>query len=403
MRDDVRKSRPRRHRRTDGEPVPILRAAHLLPYLNVLRGLGAPWVGELRRAKLPTALMEKPDAYLPLLRSLEFLAACERNTADLAPRGAQQLGTQQLCSAARSAIGAAPTLYAALRALERVVDVEATCLLWWMELDASVKLCGHARIASGVRGRHFVEWHQNLALVKLVRTYAGPEWYPDVMAFESDVPVTRFVREQFPDTHFLTGQSSSWIGVPGALLSLPAWQPRAPSGRAPTVSQAAAPRNFADSFRALLKTYLAEGPPTIQGAADIAHTSVRTLQRRLARIGKSYSDLLDEIRLEAAAQLLTESASNVIDIAYELGYSEASSFSRAFRRLAGLSPRQYRRARSCPPVANELSPAARLPSASDTAAGRRNAGSKLRPTARASAMRLLCLAALVLHLAPGVL
>jgi AraC-like DNA-binding protein len=374
----------------DGEPVPIVRAAHLLPYLNVLRGLGAPWAGELRRAKLPTVLMDKADAYLPLLRSLEFLAACEREIPDLAPRGAQQLGTEQLCAAARSAISAAPTLYAALRALERVVEFEATRLRWWMELDATVKLCSHARIALGVRGRHFVEWHQNLALVNLVRTYAGPEWYPRVIAFESDVAVTRFVRERFPDTHFLTRQSSSWISAPGALLSLPAREPQAASGTAATVAQAAPPRNFADSFRALLKTYLAEGPPTIQGAAEIAHTSVRTLQRRLARIGKSYSDLLDEIRLEAAAQLLTESASNVIDIAYELGYSEASSFSRAFRRLAGLSPRQYRRVLSRPvPVANDLPPAARLSSPSDSAAGRRNAGSKLRPTAaRASAMRL---------------
>jgi AraC-like DNA-binding protein len=327
------------------EPIPVFRAAHLLPYLTVLREAGVPWDAELRRARLPGSFADKPDTYLPLLRVLRFLAACERGVEDLALRGTQRLGSDQLSASGVRALGGAPTLRTALQSLHEVVGIEATRLLWRMDSGRTVRLCAHAAISREAKGRHFVEWHQNIALVKLVRAYAGPEWRPDAMAFESDIAVTRHARELFPETRFLTRQRSCWISVPCGLLSLPASDTRRRAARLGERAASLPPvRDFVDSLRALLKTYLAEGAPTIMSAADIADTSVRTLQRRLARAGMCYSDLLDEIRFEAAEQLLTDSASDVSEIAYELGYAEASSFSRAFRRLAGLSPRQYRHA-----------------------------------------------------------
>jgi AraC-like DNA-binding protein len=343
--------------RGSGEPVPVFRAAHLLLYLTALRELGFPWAGELHRAKLPTMLIERPDAYLPLLRGLEFLAACERRIDDLAVLGARRLGTEQMSAAVVAAIDGAPTLHAALRSLRNVLGLEATRIIAWMDFGATVRLRGRMNVARNVSGRHFFEWHWNFALVKLVRIYAGPGWCPREMAFESDVQVTRLAQEELPHTRFLKRQQSFGIALPCSMLALPAWSRRRYGASRETEPALVDPsRDFVCSLRVLLKTYLAEGSPTIKLAADLAGTSVRTLQRRLARAGISYSDLLDEVRFETAAQLLTDGANDVIDIAYELGYGEPSSFSRAFRRLAGLSPRQYRRARPrLVPAANESS------------------------------------------------
>ena len=80
---------------------------------------------------------------------------------------------------------------------------------------------------------------------------------------------------------------------------------------------------------------------------DVAHllqTSPRTLQRRLKEAGVSYSDLVEHCRREKSCQALIFSRDSIQDIAVSLGYRDMSSFTRAFRRWAGVSPLAFRRA-----------------------------------------------------------
>jgi len=69
----------------------------------------------------------------------------------------------------------------------------------------------------------------------------------------------------------------------------------------------------------------------------------RTLNRRLKAEGTTFQDLLDEVRFEAACQLLDTARIPITDIAVSLGYAETSAFSRAFRRWSGTTPAQRRR------------------------------------------------------------
>lgn len=326
----------------------VFRAAHLAPYIRVLREAGAPVERKLRRAGLPTTLSEEPDGYLPLLTVLDFLATSEQDEGihDLAARGAQGVQSVRPHQMLNAALLRAPTLYAALHALCTYGPLEAPCIDWWIDFDApGAGLCGSLRVPREVvHGRQYCEWYQNMALVALVRMFAGPDWCPTKMAFSSSAPVGRFAREQFPDTRFIAGHSNARIEVPRGMMSLPPWAPRrdGPSrhARPGPVERAS---DFLSSLKLLLKTYLSDRSPTIQLAAEIAGTSVRTLQRRLAAVGLSYSDVLDHVRFEAAADMLRNSDIKMIEVAYELGYRDPSSFSRAFRRLAGISPREYRR------------------------------------------------------------
>ena len=68
------------------------------------------------------------------------------------------------------------------------------------------------------------------------------------------------------------------------------------------------------------------------------------MQRRLKTEGSSFQALVDEVRLARARYYLEKTRLNVTDVALELGYAEASVFVRAFRRLTGESPNQYRKA-----------------------------------------------------------
>lgn len=69
----------------------------------------------------------------------------------------------------------------------------------------------------------------------------------------------------------------------------------------------------------------------------------RTLKRKLAEQGTSYSELLDRRRHMRALELLRTSAS-IEQVAERLGYSDAANFTRAFRRWTGKSPRALRKA-----------------------------------------------------------
>ncbi len=80
-------------------------------------------------------------------------------------------------------------------------------------------------------------------------------------------------------------------------------------------------------------------------AADIAHRmgmSERTLYRRLSDEGLTYRDVLQQAQSELARELLTTSDRSIAEIAFLTGFSEQSTFSRAFKRWAGLAPAQYR-------------------------------------------------------------
>ncbi len=70
--------------------------------------------------------------------------------------------------------------------------------------------------------------------------------------------------------------------------------------------------------------------------------SERTLQNRLMDRGTNYSDLLSETRQELAEQYMQQRLHTVSEVAFLLGFSEISSFSRAFRSWTGESPSHYR-------------------------------------------------------------
>lgn len=97
----------------------------------------------------------------------------------------------------------------------------------------------------------------------------------------------------------------------------------------------------ADPVRDHIMARLSSGAHMAEVAADL-HVSARSLQRHLAAEGTSYRALLQEVRQGLARDLL-EDGRAVAEVAQRLGYTEVSSFSQAFRRWEGNSPRAHRR------------------------------------------------------------
>jgi len=85
------------------------------------------------------------------------------------------------------------------------------------------------------------------------------------------------------------------------------------------------------------------GEPTPKGVAETLHVSVRNLQRKLSSEGTSFSFLLSEIRQQLAKEYLAQEYRSCNEIAYMLGFSENSNFTRAFRRWFNQTPTGYRK------------------------------------------------------------
>jgi AraC-like DNA-binding protein len=96
-----------------------------------------------------------------------------------------------------------------------------------------------------------------------------------------------------------------------------------------------------DRARAVLAERLTSDPSPATVAAALG-TSVRSLQRRLRDQGFSYVTLLNETRRQLGTAYLLEERYSVTEIAFQLGFDDASAFARAFRRWTGLSPSEYR-------------------------------------------------------------
>jgi AraC-like DNA-binding protein len=85
------------------------------------------------------------------------------------------------------------------------------------------------------------------------------------------------------------------------------------------------------------------GYRSIAGVAKLMHVSERTLKRRLAERGETFSKLLEAERHARAMQLLRVGTLSVEEIADRLGYSDAANFTRAFRRWTGKTPLRSRK------------------------------------------------------------
>jgi AraC-like DNA-binding protein len=84
-----------------------------------------------------------------------------------------------------------------------------------------------------------------------------------------------------------------------------------------------------------------EVPSLAAIAAELA-MSERSVQRSLTEERTSYRDIVDAVRKDLALEHLSRPGTSAADVAFLLGFSEPSAFTRAFRRWTGASPTQFR-------------------------------------------------------------
>ena len=324
--------------------IPLTRCQFVIPFAELHTEIGASTAPLLAKFRLPTSLDDKADHYVPILQAINFAEAAQRSQGiqDFGFLISRRLQFHHLSETMQRAISYSPTLFIALQQVCKLAPFEDTNLNVWIEFGKEhVKICSSLRGTIGLPHLEHSQWLQNIFPIYIVRQFAGPDWTPATIAFEAQYTPTRETLAFWPSTRFLSGQRASWIDVPISLLSLP--NPASITLPEFLPKETKPPNDdIINSLKLMLPAYLDEGPLTVAQIAEIARLSVRSFQRRLSNAGFSYSDLLDVARFENAAKLLRDTNAKIIDVAFCSGYTDPAHFTRAFRRISGTTPREYR-------------------------------------------------------------
>jgi AraC-like DNA-binding protein len=144
------------------------------------------------------------------------------------------------------------------------------------------------------------------------------------------------------------GTDSNELQFPAALL-----EQRAPSAdpslgmvleeyAAHLVTQLPTGDPLVSAARGMILDELKAGAPSPASVARALHMSERTLRRRLEAEGTSYQALLEGLREQLAREYVVRTRDGFEAVAQRLGFRDASTFFRAFKRWTGTTPAQYR-------------------------------------------------------------
>lgn len=328
------------------------------PYINFLERLGSPVEKWLEEARLSSFILEQPETLIPRHLGFSFLekAASREGLENLGLLVGQQTSLNKLGNFGRL-ICQSLTLYDALNTLQKIFPLNASGVVYWLEVEPGFKpeertqerswLCMQHIGSMSVRCPYTSQFTftQMLYLLSLV---AGEEWRPEEVCLQTRQ--TKAVKQSkiFGNSKLQTGVGFTGIPFPTHFLSLPLLKTRVREESDDRIAwqnlqSSAPPDNLPDSLERALVSLLREGYPDINTAAEISGMSVRTLQRRLNEQGLTYSRVVEKARFSQAIVWLQDPTTQIVDIAVELGYSAHPHFTRAFKRWTGVSPAQFRR------------------------------------------------------------
>lgn len=192
------------------------------------------------------------------------------------------------------------------------------------------------------------EFSLTLLLVRS-RQASGTHWTPDHMAFQHKRPDDDRELARVFGCPVAFGAAETEMRFAPSVLQLPHVHP---DSRLLTVMS-----RYADSLLTSLPSrsdllasvsstiarQMAKGLPSLRSTAGVLYVSERTLQRRLAGTGVSYSSLVDGIRRDLALKHIGDAGLSISEIAYLLHFADSTAFYRAFKRWTSEAPAQYRR------------------------------------------------------------
>ncbi|MBE9225499.1 AraC family transcriptional regulator ligand-binding domain-containing protein [Phormidium sp. LEGE 05292] len=308
--------------------IPLVRASAISPLVRYLDQMGVPSERFLRQAKLPVMALDDPVALIPLHRAFAFAesAAQQEGIELFGLLAAQKAQVDDFGLFAKVACQSL-TLYDFLHTVAILLTKthNSGARAWVTQTNDRVWF-NHQYIQSESLNNQQAQYYACCLYVQIIQQVVGTEWHPTDLHFQARQLRGLEDIELFSQARVHFNQPNNAIGFAKALLSLPIKQsieahPSSLQQDYETLVTLAPKTDFVGSLKQLVRSHLPDGGLPVTLAAETAGLSTRSLQRRLAEDGLSYSRLIDQVRFRLALDLLKDpfiNSQNLLSLALNI-------------------------------------------------------------------------------------
>ncbi|AZC18413.1 MULTISPECIES: AraC family transcriptional regulator [Pseudomonas] len=246
------------------------------------------------------------------------------------------------------AIHCATSVEQALQTLQRFIVVFAQESVIELALDTRPAHVGYRVIAPTVPYRRQDTEFAISSILRQLNLVSGQSIKPLRVDFEHGKPADITPHKRVFQCPLYFNQDANRLYLSQDTLRLPGTHANERLYRAlePYLEREREARSLDDQLLAqitrMVAAALSSGNLSLPQISQQLGLNRRTLQRRLKEQQIEFSSLIEEVRRELALSYMQSSDYSVTEISLLVGYSESSSFTRAFRRWTGQSPQQYR-------------------------------------------------------------
>ena len=327
--------------------IGLIRGASLTHYAEVARRAGLDASAMLREFGLPPRCLKEPELLIPIdaVRGL-LEASAERSGIEgfgllmAEARRLSNLGPLGLL------IREQPTMRLALEALVRYSNRLNEALFLTLEESQEVVVLREELIVGGSGSvRQSTELAIGVAF-RMLRTFLGSDWRPRRVCFAHDAPADRSIHERVFGRNVEFGHDFN--GIVCARADLDVVNPDADPVVARLARQmleanpASKAASMSTRVRELVVMLLGTGTCTIDRVAQHLGIDRRTVHRRLANEGATFSELVEAVRRELAQRYVKDPHRSLAEVSLLLGFSAPSGFSRWYRQRFKAKPSEQR-------------------------------------------------------------
>lgn len=300
----------------------------------------------LQEAGIDPALLEQSDSRIAItqLHDLLAIAADRLNCTDFGLRVASHQGIQML-GLLGQVLSSSPTLQEAMTTAQRYMSLHTTADHWQAQrFSGQVQVI---RIEHGPPSSNAQQFREMAigAFIQFARLFSGQSQRPLRVTFaHSQIsPLKRYL--QYFGCDVLFDQEHDSLIYPESFFLQPT--PVHPDAAAEASRYLAAARervqeNLELQLRTLISDSMGLHEPTLEHIAELLDMHPRSLQRKLQAENLVFRELVQDVRITFACWHLKASRFDITSLSDMLGYSDLSSFSRAFKRRLGVSPARWR-------------------------------------------------------------
>jgi AraC-like DNA-binding protein len=325
----------------------FVRSALLLAFAEAARTLGLDPYHMLRRAGLPVAALDHPDYQLPADRVQALLADSAKSA------NSEEFGLlvgRAFKLSMKGPVGLLmreqPNVRAAVDVLQRYLRYQHDYVEIRTEtIGGGLMILPELTSARTRTSRQMIDLTVAM-YVQIFRSLLGEAWRPARVALARPSPADPApYRALLGAVEFGASFTGFLMTEKDLATPLGLADPQMAREIARYIEASAAPQgaSASETVASLIVRLLPEGECNVDRVAQHLGVDRRTVHRRLAAEGKSFTQLLETARRDVASWQLSHGDQPLTEVTALLGFSSLSTFSRWFRTAYGIQPSEFRR------------------------------------------------------------